>query len=120
MRLVHIIIALLFLSACAGSPYLTGVEARQNRENMLKLSVGQTKEQVLTLMGNPYKTEMYVIAGNPVEFWFYLTEGKEPNVSLNNSNFTPLAFEKGLLNGWGRNYYDNTLRIKKDVTIEQK
>ena len=87
---------------------------------MLKLSIGQTRDQVLATMGKPYKTETYVIAGKPVEFWLYLTEGKEIYGTLRDANFTPLAFENGVLMGWGRNYYDNTLRIKKDVTIEQK
>jgi len=39
---------------------------------------------------------------------------------LSDTNFTPLAFENGILKGWGRNYYDTVLRIKKDITIEQK
>ncbi len=121
MRIITIIMSLLLFSACAGSPYQTGAEARQNRENMLKLNIGQTKNQVLSLMGKPYKTEMYVIAGEPVEFWLYLTEGKDiDDRTLRDSNFTPLAFENGVLKGWGRNYYDSTLRIKKDITIEQK
>jgi len=43
MRIITIIMSLLLLFACAGSPYQTGDEARQNRENMLKLNIGQTK-----------------------------------------------------------------------------
>lgn len=120
MRFAAAIATSLLLASCAGSPYQTGVEARQNRDNMLKLNVGQTKEQVLTLTGKPYKTEMYVVDGKPIEFWLYLTEGKPIYGQLRDSNFTPLAFENGVLKGWGRNYYDSTVRVKKDVTIEQK
>ncbi len=121
MRIITGIILFLFLSACAGSPYQTGVEARQNRGNIFKLNIGQSKDQVLAIMGKPYKTEMYVIGGEPVEFWFYLTEGKGIyDRILRDSNFTPLAFEKGILKGWGHNYYDSTLRIKEDITIERK
>jgi len=72
-------------------------------------------------MGSPYKTEMYMVDGKPTEFWLYLTEGRSINDSrLTDANFTPLAFENGVLKGWGRNYYDNTLKIKKEVTIERK
>ena len=50
-----------------------------------------------------------------------ITEGKGINDRrLTDANFTPLAFENSILRGWGRNYYDNALRIKKDVTIESK
>lgn len=109
------------LVACAGSPYRTGIEAKENRGNLLKLNVGMTKDQVLVVMGQPYKTEMYVTDGKPVEFWLYLTEGKSiHDLRITDSNFTPLAFENGILKGWGRNYYDNALRIKKEITIEQK
>ena len=121
MRFVSLLFAILFLAACAGSPYQTGTEARQNRDNMLKLNIGQTKDQVLALMGKPYKTEMYASEEKPIEFWLYLTEGKGIyDRTLRDSNFTPLAFENGVLKGWGRNYYDKTLRVKKDITIELK
>jgi len=122
MRIAALAIALCsLLAACAGSPFRTGIEAEQNRKNLLKLNIGATKQHVLDLMGPPYRTEMYVIQGNPIEFWFYLTEGKSIHDGrLTDSHFTPLAFENGVLKGWGRNYYDNTLRIEKDITIERK
>ena len=73
------------------------------------------------LMGNPYKTEFYQVEGKPLEFWLYLTEGKNIyDHTLRDSNFTPLAFEDNMLTGWGRNYYDNVLRIKQDIKIEKK
>lgn len=121
MRFILILITMLFLASCAGSPYQTGEEARQNRDNLLELNVGQTKDQVIAIMGKPYKTEMYVSEGVSTEFWLYLTEGKGMDGrKLSDSNFTPLAIENGVLKGWGRNYYDNTLRVKKDITIEHK
>jgi hypothetical protein len=122
MNRTIIVLALsILLVACAGSPARTGWEAERNRENMLGLNVGQSKDQVLIVMGKPYKTESYVIDGKPVEFWLYLTEGKSVHdPRLTDAYFTPLSFENGILKGWGRNYYDNTLRIKKDVTIESK
>jgi len=106
---------------CAGSPIRTGWEAEKNRSNMLRLKIGMSKEQVLTLMGDPYKTESYQVEGKSMEFWLYLTEGRDIyDRRLRDSNFTPLAFENDTLSGWGRNFYDNALRIKQDVKIEKK
>jgi hypothetical protein len=120
-RIILTLALSVLLVACAGSPFRTRIEAEQNRENLFKLNVGLTKDQVLAVMGQPYKTEMYVTDGKPVEFWLYLTEGKSiDDLRLTDSNFTPLAFENGILKGWGRNYYDTVLRIKKEITIEQK
>jgi len=120
-RVIIVFAISVLLMACAGSPARTGWEAERNRENMLRLNVGQTKDQVLTVMGKPYKTESYIIDGKPVEFWLYLIEGTSTDYKrFTDANFTPLSFEDGILKGWGRNYYDNSLRIKKDVTIESK
>lgn len=115
-------IFLISLFGCAGSPYRTGLEAEANRTNMLKLKIGMNKDQILSLMGNPYKTEAYQIEGRNLEFWLYITEGKsleDSGRNLRDSNFTPLVFENDTLTGWGRNYYDNTLRIKQDIKIEK-
>ena len=120
-RLYSLAIVLLTVVGCAGSPYQTGKEAERNRANLLDLKIGLTKDQVRAVMGAPYKTESYAREGMNLDFWLYLTEGKSPSgLPLNDSNFTPLAFENGILKGWGRNYYDTVLRIKKDITIEQK
>jgi hypothetical protein len=111
----------LLLFACAGSPFRTSMEAEGNRANLVKLHIGQDRNTVLKIMGRPYKTESYVRDGRVLDFWLYLTEGKSiTDRRLTDANFTPLAFEDGILKGWGRNYYDNVLRIKKDVTIESK
>ena len=113
-------IFIIAMLGCAGSPIRTGWEAEKNRSNMLKLKIGMSREQVLTLMGDPYKTESYHVEGKSLEFWLYLTEGKNIyDRTLRDSNFTPLAFEDNTLTGWGRNYYDNALRIKQDIKIEK-
>jgi len=120
--IISYIIGILIISmiGCAGSPIRTQWEADKNRSNMLKLKIGMPKEQVLELMGNPYKTESYQLKGKVLEFWLYLTEGVSVGYKLEDSNFTPLAFENNILTGWGRNYYDNALRIKQDIEIKKK
>jgi hypothetical protein len=118
MAILFIIVS---VYSCAGSPLRTQWEAEKNRSNMLQLKIGMNKEQVHTLMGNPYKTEAYQIEGRTIEFWLYLTEGRDIyDRTLRDINFTPLAFENSILTGWGRNYYDNILRIKQDIKIEKK
>ncbi len=106
---------------CAGSPLMTGWEAKENRANMLKLKIGMNKEKVLSIMGTPYKTESYSIKDKYTEFWLYMTKGVDnENPTPQDSNFTPFAFENDVLSGWGRNYYDNALRIEQDIKIEIK
>jgi len=116
MRISFLIAASVLVVGCAGSPVRTEGDAERNRSALLHLSIAQTKDQVLQAMGKPYKTEMYVLEGKQTEFWLYLTEAGVGD----DSHFTPLAFENGLLQGWGRNFYDTTLRIKKDVTIKSE
>jgi hypothetical protein len=114
--LLSIFMLVISISGCAGSPVRTAGEAEKNRSNMLELKIGMTKEQVLAIMGNPYKTESYQIDDKIQEFWLYLTE---PGVGPD-SHFTPLCFENEVLKGWGRNYYDNILRIQQDINIENR
>lgn len=120
-RLFGLAIVLLAVIGCAGSYYQAGIEAEKNRANLFDLKIGLTKDQVRAVMGTPYKTESYAQEGKNLDFWLYFTERKSiSDLPLNDTNFTPLAFENGTLKGWGRNYYDTVLRIKKDITIEQR
>lgn len=99
------------LGGCAGSPYQTGLEAEENRKAMLGLNIGMSKTEVLQVMGEPRKTEAYAIEGRNIEFWLYLTEGITiTDRSMGNKNLTPLVFENGSLIGWGRSFYDSTLK----------
>jgi hypothetical protein len=116
MRSLAMLLAVFLLVACAGSPVRLESESARNRESLVRLQIGQTKEEVLAIMGKPYKTEMYLIDGKQTEFWLILTAG----YCCEDSAFTPLAIENGVLKGWGRNYYDTALRIKKEVTVKQE
>jgi Na+/H+ antiporter NhaB len=109
------------LGGCAGSPIRTQVESGKNRSNLLRLNVGMSKSEVLTIMGEPYKTEVYKASDErAIEFWLFLTEATTPdNLGVGDRNLTPLAFEKGKLEGWGRNYYNSTLQVKQDVTVRK-
>ena len=118
-RLSIVLILSAVLAGCAGSPFKNSSIAKDNRDNMLELTIGQSKEQVLLIMGNPFNTESYLMDGEPLEFWLYITRGKGSS-SLNDDSLTPLAFRGGILQGWGRNYYDRVIRVQADIAVEQK
>lgn len=120
-----IIISIIFLIiisliGCAGSPVSRRGEAHSNRSKLVNLKIGMTKNEVINLMGKPSKSEAYEIQGKNFEFWLYLTEYEWLEYSTRRPEYTPLAFEEGFLKGWGRNYYDQALRIKQEIKIEQK
>lgn len=118
-KLISLIFLATILIGCAGSPVQTGWEAEANRKAMLGLNIGMTKAEVAQIMGQPRKTEAYSIEGRNIEFWLYLTEGITiTDRSMGDKNLTPLAFEDGTLIGWGRNFYDKTLKYQHDINIE--
>ena len=115
-----IFLIIISLIGCAGSPVKRRGEAHSNRSKLINLKIGMTKNEVVNLMGRPSKTEAYEIQGKSLEFWLYLTEYEWLEYSTPKPEYTPLAFEGGVLKGWGRNYYDQALRIKQEIKIEQK
>jgi len=116
-----IFLTIILLTGCAGSPVQRRGEAHSNRSKLVDLKIGMTKNEVINLMGQPSKTEAYEIQRKSLEFWLYLTEYEWLGLdSRPKPEYTPLAFEGGVLKGWGRNYYDQTLRIKQEIKIEEK
>ena len=70
-------------------------------------------------MGEPRKNEAYSMEEQNIEFWFYLIEGTTAaNRRIEDKNLSPLAFENGTLIGWGRNYYDKTLKYEHKIDIK--
>lgn len=96
----------LYLFSC--SP---GIEAQHNSDEMLKLNIGDSKKKVLSILGNPHRNEKYLIENNQYDIWYYRTsynaDGKETD-----DEFTPIVIIDDKLAGWGRNYYDNSIKIK--------
>jgi len=70
--------------------------------NINKLQVDMTREEVIAIMGNPEKREVH----GRTEFLMYTT---------GNFTLTPIAIVDGRLLGWGRRYYDDT--IKANATV---
>lgn len=106
---LSVLMIAVLLSACVS---FTGMVLQQNRENLLKLSVGMNKQQVLDAMGtetirginNPYRIEtMTDQEGRIYEVLFYYTDKKVPYMA--DSWLTPIIIIDGRLVGWGRMFY---------------
>ena len=94
-----------------------------NNANMAKLNVGMTKAQVAETMGPAGKTEGYETkSGGFMEFLFYRTQeasfnawGDEMTGTVTDRHWTPICIIDGKLKGWGRNFYDDTIKIRKEI-----
>ena len=106
-----LLIWLVFVAGCSGSPIQTQSEAEKNRKAMISLSPGITKNDVLEIMGKPRKTELYISKGDNIEYWFYLIEGTTiHDRRMIETNFTPLVFVNDELIGWGSRYLDEDIK----------
>jgi hypothetical protein len=97
---------------------------KENNANMAKLSVGITKTQVLEIMGPAGKTEGYETkSGGFMEFLFYRTQVADmrghphflQEEGVTDKHWTPICIIDGKLKGWGRNFYDDTIKIRKEI-----
>ena len=98
-----------------------------NNANMAKLKVGMAKEQVLTIMGPAQKTEAHETkTGGSMEFLYYRTEIprlhilagweiNEPFGPVNDRHWTPICIVDGKVKGWTRRFYDDTIKIRKEI-----
>ena len=86
-----------------------------NNANMAKLSVGMAKTQVLEIMSPAGKTEAYETkSGGKMELLFYRTQ-IDYNFDLQDKHWTPICIIDGNLKGWGNNYYDDVIKIRKEI-----
>lgn len=126
MKRILLFFSLIFLIGCAGSPAwhslkISGTthEAKINNEKIMELQIGQSRYEVLGIMGSPTKREVYKIKNGIIEFLFYRTRGWGRYESQDkDEHFTPLAFKDKELIGWGRNFYDRTIRQSLEVIIK--
>jgi len=89
-----------------------GEDADVNNANMAKLSVGMTKVQVLEIMGPAAKTEAYETkSGGILEFLMYANR----YYPSRDSEWTPICLIDGKVKGWGRNFFDDTIKIRKEI-----
>ena len=106
-------LVIFFILACA-SP-IEGI-VKNNKANMQKLSVGISKAEVLEIMGPADKTEAYKTkSGGTMEFLLYRVEVNYDFRPKTDRLWTPLCIIDGKLEGWGRNFYDDTIKIRKEI-----
>lgn len=92
-------------------------EVNGNKVNLAKLSLGMTKSQVLEIMGLAGKIEAYQTkTGGSMEFLIYRTVFTNKNDrDTSDKYWTPICLIDGKVVGWGRNFYDDTIKIRKEI-----
>jgi hypothetical protein len=109
--LVAPVLAILGMSGCSNV-------AISNNSNLLNLNIGDTKNVLRQKMGLPKRNEQYSNDGKAIEIWYYRTGYIGDGGLESDAEFTPVVMKDGVVVGWGRSYYDNSLRIKTDITIK--
>ena len=102
--------ALLLINGC-GIAYQ--IQSRTTNDNFMQLNVGMSRDEVLSILGTPYKREVY----DDREFLIYKTNHVARSEK---ERFTPILLKSGKVIGWGRNYYDDTIKSKIDADINIK
>ena len=88
---------------------------KRNKSNIQKLSLGIPKAQVLEIMGPADKSEAYrTKSGGTMEFLFYRIQ-VDYHQDRQDKHWIPVCIIDGKLEGWGRNFYDDTIKIRKEI-----
>jgi hypothetical protein len=90
--------------------FVDGWQSASHTNALMKVQIGMSRDEVIALMGQPQKREAY----GKTEFLIYRTDYRGIG---ERENFTPIAIADGRVVGWGRNYYDNTMRSKVDADV---
>jgi hypothetical protein len=114
----YVLYAMIAIVAVGCSSIEINMRVDKNNANMANLSIGMTKAQVIEVMGPAGKTEGYATkSGGFMEFLFYRSavhHGYEDG-PIGDKHWTPVCLIDGKLKGWGRNFYDDTIKIRKEV-----
>ena len=113
MKLFKFLLAQYFLVniiTLTGCGVVAQNQSRATNEKLMQLSVGMSRDQVLATMGNPFRREVY----EDTEFLIYVTNNWAESEA---DRFTPICVKEGKVVGWGRSYYDNSLKIKSEITV---
>ncbi len=102
-------LSLLLLTGCmANDGAGTLSMAQENVWNLARIEIGMTETDVLKIMHCPHKKQTIEKGGQAYYVWFYVTKPTAlAQERLVRQNVTPLTFKKGVLQGWGFDYYDH-------------
>ena len=113
----------LLVVTVAGCGLARDAHIAYTRGNLNSLEVGMSREQVVAVMGQPRGKE----AVGATEYLLYRTESPDVDVYgmvgvRGDRDLTPVVLVNGRVVGWGRSYYDHTIRakIENDVTVRQR
>ena len=113
MHLIWLFSAVFFLSGCAG------VE-NTNNLNLISVKIGDSRDTLNRKMGTPKRNEQYSNDGKITEVWFYRTSRIGDGGLESDAEYTPVVIVDDKVIGWGRKFYDNSIRIKSDITIRNR
>ena len=114
-RLLVIMLTCLLLSGCAT---VDSIRA-DNRQNLIKLSMGMSKAEVLNTMGtktiwaegttinNPYRSETLQGKDKTLEVLYYYTDIKRADGAITDDELTPIVFDNGKVIGWGWSFLED-------------
>jgi len=106
----------LFFAGCVSK---TRWEVASAQQNLMRLQVGMSMPQVIAIMGTPYSREVIPDRNGDPEFLQYQTKfaGDAVIFTPTDAHLTPFMFVDDRLVGWGRNFYDRTIR--HEITVRQ-
>ena len=146
MKYLLVLIITASIQGCVTQHEMDAKEIRrytgQVKANLLSLKIDMSKTEVMATMGSqltsdnfpiyakeaphrlsgtPYKSEAYATKnGSILEYWFFYTELATERTGMLDKHLTPLCFIDGKLKGWGRNFYDDTIKIRKEIIRKDK
>ena len=110
---VGLICVLTSFSGCTGGT---------NRKKLMSLELGMSKQEVLNLMKAPQLNEAYRTQdGGSLEVFFYNTSFEYTHQEIEadcveRAICVPLVFENGRLIGWGKQFYENRIKVELEIT----
>jgi len=132
MKPLYVVLTLLLLVACGPTMGELMEQARmENRQKLVRLSIGMTKAEVLDVMGtktmvlkstadletevsrinNPYRVESAKdTLSQTYEILFYYTDMKKTDGVITDDELTPLVIKDEKLIGWGWTFLGDTIK----------
>ena len=134
-----VLFEVVFVSGCMSADGPSFEQLRsENRQNLMKLSIGMTKQEVMTIMGdktgyiknylgrrdaewptasNPYRSAILQGKEKTFEVLYYYTETKKTLYNtwgqyqgIADDELTPLVFDEDKLIGWGREFLEQNIQ----------
>jgi len=116
MKKILLFYLVLLLSGC-GTYY--DVQSSTNSTKLLSSKIGDSRDTLNLKMGPPRKNEQYLSDGKVTEIWFYRCAHTGDGIETDDE-FTPVVMVDDKVIGWGRGFYDNSIKIKSDITIKNR